>query len=746
MFVVPPSLDELRRRLVGRATEPSEALERRWHNAALRAARSRTSTTTWSSTTRARPTGTADEIEAIIAAEHAAHPGPPSPGLSAMAAGPDCTVWRPAAWSMSRWTCRACPGGVLVHLVSARARWPTSPSARRCWWSTAGARRSASCCARPCGRGTARRDQAGPRRASGRAAAADAAPGPARGPHQRALPRARRDGRAPDAAARRARALELVAAAGAGCRDAAHRAGRDGRQLRCAGSPRQVARVPEDGIARATTCRRTRPGQRSAPAAGAAGGGRDAPARVAAAADGRGTPPRAAGGADTDGRAAGAAADGGGPTTGRRGWARARRRCSQELAGRRRPTTGVPAARLAERHGASAVSGLVRRGWLELVGRGRASAAARGTRALGARGALPARCALTPDQARVVARVVDGDQRHAARGPGAARGRRRQRQDRGLRRGHRCRAGGRSRRARAGARGRRWRCPWSTACATTWASSRCCSTAACRTGSAPTSGGGCGPRPSRMVVVGTRHGRPGAAPRPGRDRRRRGARPRLQVRPDAPLPGARRRPRAGSAGRGAGPPRQRDPRHRDHRPGAAGAARRTSASPTGRSGEAPRWRSWTCARSWPTATGASSRRRLVDALDALDRTAGEQADPGPQSAGLGVGRAVPRLRLRPGLPRVPPAPGLPRRRDGAPLPSLRRDGTARSSLPRVRLGPHPLPGRRHRAGRAGGPCRGSRTCASAGSTGTSPSAAGRPRRSSTTWSRAASTCSWAPAS
>ena len=69
------------------------------------------------------------------------------------------------------------------------------------------------------------------------------------------------------------------------------------------------------------------------------------------------------------------------------------------------PDDGVVAARLAERHGASAVTSLARRGWLELVVGTRDRRPLAG-RAPGARGARPSGSALTPDQARVVARVV----------------------------------------------------------------------------------------------------------------------------------------------------------------------------------------------------------------------------------------------------------------------------------------------------------------------------------------------------
>ena len=74
MFVVPPSLDELRRRLVGRDTEPSEALERRWQNAAKELLRQNEYDHVVVNHTGQADGSAAEEIEAIIAAEHAAHP------------------------------------------------------------------------------------------------------------------------------------------------------------------------------------------------------------------------------------------------------------------------------------------------------------------------------------------------------------------------------------------------------------------------------------------------------------------------------------------------------------------------------------------------------------------------------------------------------------------------------------------------------------------------------------------------
>lgn len=73
VFVVPPSLDELRRRLVGRATEVSEALERRWHNAAYELLRQDDYHHVVTNHT-GHADQTAQEIEDIIAAEHAANP------------------------------------------------------------------------------------------------------------------------------------------------------------------------------------------------------------------------------------------------------------------------------------------------------------------------------------------------------------------------------------------------------------------------------------------------------------------------------------------------------------------------------------------------------------------------------------------------------------------------------------------------------------------------------------------------
>lgn len=73
IFVVPPSLDELRRRLVGRATEVSDALERRWHNAAYELLHQDQYDHVVTNHT-GQADHTAEEIEAIIAHEHAQNP------------------------------------------------------------------------------------------------------------------------------------------------------------------------------------------------------------------------------------------------------------------------------------------------------------------------------------------------------------------------------------------------------------------------------------------------------------------------------------------------------------------------------------------------------------------------------------------------------------------------------------------------------------------------------------------------
>ncbi len=94
---------------------------------------------------------------------------------------------------------------------------------------------------------------------------------------------------------------------------------------------------------------------------------------------------------------------------------------------------------------------------------------------------------------------------------------------------------------------------------------------------------------------------------------------------------------------------------------------------------------------------------LVDALAALDRSAGDRGHPRYQPPRQRVGGRLPRLRIRPDLSRVPASARFPCRGDGAALSPLRRDGTGRAALPGVRLAAHPLPRWRHGTGRARGP-------------------------------------------
>jgi guanylate kinase len=74
IFVVPPSVEELRARLVARSTETLEALERRMRNAEAELARQADYDHVVVNETD-RVLDTAIAIDAIIAAEHARHPG-----------------------------------------------------------------------------------------------------------------------------------------------------------------------------------------------------------------------------------------------------------------------------------------------------------------------------------------------------------------------------------------------------------------------------------------------------------------------------------------------------------------------------------------------------------------------------------------------------------------------------------------------------------------------------------------------
>ena len=248
--------------------------------------------------------------------------------------------------------------------------------------------------------------------------------------------------------------------------------------------------------------------------------------------------------------------------------------------------------------------------------------------------------------------------------------------------------------------------------------------------------------------------RPGPAarrPAAGRPRRPRRARPfrarrgraRRRV---APHPRRRRRHRGRDAAgrrRAAGRCRGRSSSTRSTTPPTRATGRRGSRRATSRSG----WPSWRVPRSCsgrrrPRSRASAARRSgdydrivlpsrpvgaapTVEVVDlraelaagqrgllsralaarspALDTAGGRAGDPRPQPARHRVGRALPRLRPRPGLPGLRAAARLPPGRHDAALPPLRPGHAARLALPVVRLAADPLPRRRHGAGRARGP-------------------------------------------
>ena len=116
-----------------------------------------------------------------------------------------------------------------------------------------------------------------------------------------------------------------------------------------------------------------------------------------------------------------------------------------------------------------------------------------------------------------------------------------------------------------------------------------------------------------------------------------------------------------------------------------------------------RSRSSTCARSSRPASAACCRARSSAAIGGARYRRRRAGDPGPQPARDGIGRAVPRLRSRPGLPGLRAAARLPPGRDDAALPPLRAGDPARVAVSGVRLAAHPLPRRRHGTRRARGP-------------------------------------------
>ena len=253
------------------------------------------------------------------------------------------------------------------------------------------------------------------------------------------------------------------------------------------------------------------------------------------------------------------------------------------------------------------------------------------------------------------------------------------------------------------------------------------------------------------VVVGTRLAvLAPLADRRGRHRRR-GARRRLQERPDAAAPGPRRGDPPGRA-RPAPPScsgRRRRPWTASAAPG-PGDYRRVEL-PTRPVGAAPDRRDRRPARG---ARGGRARPAVAAAGRGARRARPGGRRPGhprPQPARHRVGRPVPRLRPRPGLPGLRAAARLPPGRHDAALPPLRPGHADRDPLSGLRLAADPVPRRRHRTRRARGPRRASRRSASAASIATSSSARARRSASSTrsrrvAWTSSSARASWPRAS
>ena len=126
-----------------------------------------------------------------------------------------------------------------------------------------------------------------------------------------------------------------------------------------------------------------------------------------------------------------------------------------------------------------------------------------------------------------------------------------------------------------------------------------------------------------------------------------------------------------------------------------GHAERARSSSGGWAAPASRWS--TCAPSWPTATGRSSRPRWP-ALGA-PASRNRAGRPAHEPARRRDVHPLPGLRREPALPGLRSALRLPPHRRGAALPPLRPHGRAGGALPAVRQQPHPLLRRRHAARR-----------------------------------------------
>ena len=371
-----------------------------------------------------------------------------------------------------------------------------------------------------------------------------------------------------------------------------------------------------------------------------------------------------------------------------------------ELAGGSVAADGVPAADVAGRHGTATLASLVRRGLAETGGAGATAPAAGRASAPGRAAAGPRSAELSEPQAAAVDRVASGD-RGARPAAAAPRRRDRRRQDRDLRRGDRRVARRRAARRSCSCPRSPWRCRSSIGSGPTSTRASRSSTRASATASAPTSGAASGAArstsssgrgwpSSRRSPTSASSSSTRSTTRRTRATGRRGSRraTRRSGSPSWPAPrssSARRRPRStASGGRSTGPTTG-------------------SCCPSDRPGPRRPSRSSTCAPSWPRATaGLLSRTARRGARRARHR--GRRAgDPRAQPARDGVGRAVPRLRPRPGLPGLRAAARLPPGRHDPALPPLRAGDAAGHALPGLRLAADPLPRRRHGAGRARGP-------------------------------------------
>ena len=707
IFVIPPTLETLFARLRARATETADELELRQRNAAIELARQDDYDHVVVNET-GQVERTAERIEEIIAEERGRIPtggsGSRSDDPRARArAGPGSGRGRRSRpWPIRAATPRRGRGGrgrsrrrAAVHVPRAGAVSPISRTARPCSSSSAGGRRSGSCSVRP-----------------------SSAPGPTPKP---IVDRVRADGPllpaltlalarwiaehylAPPALVIRSmlppgllERLELVAErtpvaiARRTCRSRSDRDLLDAAGRRPAAGPRP-RRPGRAGRPPAPLARPRGRGPRHARLDAARGLGRSALRALdpaAAGRAGRGAAPRRR----ANGRPAGRSARASSPRS--PSWPPDR--CGRTAC--RPPTLGQRAT------GPPRSPSLVRRGLAETEVRERPRRPL-ASRAPGLRGGRPTG---RGPVARPGRRRWPGSTRRD-RGPRPAaappRRRDRRRQDRDLRRGHRRVAWPPAGRPSCSSPRSRWRCRWSTGCGPT-------STPASRSS---TRGSGDGERADEWrriragdvdIVVGTRLavvapladvGARSSSTRSTTPAYKSDRTPRLQARDAAirlaELAGAAlvlgsATPAVDSLGRALD----------GHvRPGRAAAS--------GRSARAPDVEVVDLRAELAEGNRGLLSRALDDALAALDTRGRRAGHPRPQPAGDRLGRAVPRLRPRPGLPGLRAAARLPPGRHDPALPPLRSRDAARDALPGLRLAADPLPGRRHGTGRARGPRR-----------------------------------------